>query len=137
MTAGAVQGGSLRVGAAQLVGSPGAGLRVLARLYDLDNVLVIDSAYNAYSYAIYERGAEHTPLIDVVDRTPIADVLFSALQTGAGWGKDSLGYTFALLLPAGVTVLAIQERAYRLRVALTSTTATIGKPSFELPLRMS
>lgn len=110
MSSTATGSGSLQVAATQITSAPGAAIRVMARLYDPDGLLLVPSNVSDWSYSVLE----HSLSVAGGGGSDSTDVLFPSLQTDAKWTKDTLGYNFSVLIPASVGALLVHGHGYTL-----------------------
>lgn len=106
--------GSVQVGAQQVVGAPGSAVRVMARLYDPDSVLLASGNVENVSLEVWDLGlASDVPVLSLPVVTPSSVIV--SLSTASKWTKDATGFNFDHLLPSNVAAQLVGGRSYLLR----------------------
>ena len=74
----------------------GASLKVMARVYDINNTLITQASLSTIKYRVVTDGVE----IIALTALTVANVVFDTLQTSdASWTKDTTGYNFKYTFP--------------------------------------
>jgi len=134
--------GSVQVGAVQILGAAGASVRVMARLYDPDSVLLAATNVESVTFQVLDSSAPDSPLVEVSGILPSS--VLASISTAAKWTKDSTGFVFDHLVPATIAMLLVGGRSYVLRyifdtprVTPTASGTDFGNLRFDVTLGAS
>lgn len=101
----------------------GAGLTLLARVYDNTATAILQAGLSAIVYSVIDTTTGTAVTGHDGASLTISSVVYDTLQTGAIWTKDSTGYNFRTTLAA--TALPDAGRIYRIEVKFTPTSGPV------------
>lgn len=82
----------------------GDALALMARIRDVDGEYPAPADFSAITYKVVDLTASAARVVVAPTSLTPANVVYAALQTGAGWSVDETGYNFRMILPASTLV---------------------------------